>query len=52
MKLDVGGQAGLSIGKDGAVDVESSAGIEIKGNEITIEAVGKLKLKGATVDIN
>jgi uncharacterized protein involved in type VI secretion and phage assembly len=46
------GKAKLSIGKDGAVTVESRGDINVKGNQITIEAQGQLNLKGATVNLN
>ena len=47
-----GGKAKLTIGKDGAVTVESQGDINVKGNQITIEAQGQLNLKGATVNLN
>lgn len=46
------GKAKLSIGKDGAVTVESRGDINVKGNQITIEAQGQLNLKGTTVNLN
>jgi len=47
-----GGKAKLTIGKDGAVTVESQGDINVKGNQITIEAQGQLNLKGATINLN
>jgi len=47
-----GGKATLQIDRDGAVTVKSNGKIAMQGAEITIEAQGSLKLKGATVDIN
>jgi uncharacterized protein involved in type VI secretion and phage assembly len=47
-----GGKAKLTIGKDGAVTLESKGDINVKGNQITIEAQGQLNLKGATVNLN
>jgi uncharacterized protein involved in type VI secretion and phage assembly len=53
VKIDVGGgNAKLTIGKDGAVTVESQGDISVKGNQITIEAQGQLNLKGSTVNLN
>jgi uncharacterized protein involved in type VI secretion and phage assembly len=53
IKVDVGGNAGLTIGKDGSVKVESSGALSIKSDaDIKIEASGQLTLKGATVNIN
>jgi uncharacterized protein involved in type VI secretion and phage assembly len=46
------GKAKITIGKDGAVTVESQGDISVKGNQITIEAQGQLNLKGATVNLN
>jgi uncharacterized protein involved in type VI secretion and phage assembly len=47
-----GGKAKLTIGKDGAVTLETQGDINVKGNQITIEAQGQLNLKGATVNLN
>jgi uncharacterized protein involved in type VI secretion and phage assembly len=52
VKLDLGGKTSLTIGKDGAVAIESQGDVELKGTKITIEAQGQLTLKGATVNIN
>ncbi len=52
ISVDVGGNAGLTIGKDGAVSIKSQGDVKLQGNEISIEAQGKLTLKGATVNIN
>ena len=52
VKIDVGGNASLTIGKDGAVSIESQGDVKLKGNQISVEAQGKLTLKGATVNIN
>jgi uncharacterized protein involved in type VI secretion and phage assembly len=52
VKVDVGGNAKLTIGSDGAVSVQSQGKVELKGSEITVEAQGQLTLKGATVNIN
>jgi uncharacterized protein involved in type VI secretion and phage assembly len=52
VKLDVGGNAGLTIAKDGAVQIKSQGDVEITGNQVKVEAQSKLTLKGATVDIN
>ena len=47
-----GGKAKLTIGKDGAVTVETQGDVSVKGNQITIEAQGQLNLKGATINLN
>lgn len=52
LRIDVGGNAAVTIGADGAVSVESQGALELKATEITIEAQGQLTLKGATVNIN
>ena len=53
VKVDVGGQAGISIGKDGSVSIESQSSVSIKSSaNLKIEAAGQLTLKGATVNIN
>lgn len=53
VKLDVdGGKATVTIDRDGAIHLESTGSIEIKAQEITVEAQGGLTLKGATVNIN
>jgi phage baseplate assembly protein gpV len=53
VEVDVGeGKAKLSIAQDGAVTLESSGNVSLKGTEIAIEASGQLTLKGATVNIN
>ncbi len=51
IKVD-GGKGNLTIARDGAVMVQSDGKIEIKGNEINIEAQAGLKLKGKTIDLN
>ena len=51
IKVD-GGKGNLTIARDGAVLVQSDGKIEIKGNEINIEAQAGLKLKGKTIDLN
>ena len=51
IKVD-GGKGNLTIARDGAVLVQSDGKIEIKGNEINIEAQAGLKLKGQTIDLN
>jgi uncharacterized protein involved in type VI secretion and phage assembly len=53
VKVDVAGQAGLSIGTDGSVSIESQTAISIKSAaDVKIEASGQLTLKGAAVNIN
>lgn len=47
-----GGKASFKMDRDGAVTLESSQKVQIKGSEIAVEASGKLTLKGATVNIN
>ena len=47
-----GGKAKLTIGKDGAVTLESQGDVSVKGNQITVEAQGQLNLKGATINLN
>jgi uncharacterized protein involved in type VI secretion and phage assembly len=47
-----GGKAKLTIGKDGAITVESQGDISVKGNQIAIEAQGELNLKGAVINLN
>ncbi len=46
------GKATITVARDGAVTLESNGKVQIKGNEIAIEAQGQLNLKGATVNIN
>jgi uncharacterized protein involved in type VI secretion and phage assembly len=46
------GKAKVTIGRDGAVTIESQGDVAIKGNQIDVEAQGTLTLKGATVNIN
>ena len=46
------GKAKVTIGRDGAVTIESQGDVAIKGNQINVEAQGTLTLKGATVNIN
>lgn len=53
VEIDVGGQAKVTIERDGTVAVKSNAKLELKAaGDIAIEAQGKLTLKGATVNIN
>jgi hypothetical protein len=52
ISIDVGGNAGLTIAKDGAVSIKSQGDVKLEGNQISIEAQGQLTLKGATVNIN
>jgi uncharacterized protein involved in type VI secretion and phage assembly len=53
VKVDVGGNATVSIDKAGNVSIESQADVELKaGGSMDIEASGTLTLKGATVNIN
>jgi uncharacterized protein involved in type VI secretion and phage assembly len=53
VKVDVGGNATLTIDKGGNVSIKSSNNVEIKAdNRIDIKAGGKLTLEGATVNIN
>lgn len=55
-----GGKAKLAIAIDGSVKLETRGDVtlegqtklDIKANEISIEAQGALKLKGATIDLN
>ena len=51
IKID-GSKGNLTIARDGAVMVQSDGKVEIKGNEINIEAQAGLKLKGQTIDLN
>ena len=48
----VAGEAKLTVERDGKVALKSSGKLELKANEIAIEAQSKLTLKGATVNIN
>lgn len=52
--LDVGGgNAKLTIAKDGTVSIESSAQLTIKSDgDLTIEAGGQLVLKGTQINLN
>lgn len=51
--LDVGGNAKLSIDRNGAVKLESSGELSIKaGANFKIEAGGELKLKGSVIHLN
>ena len=52
VEIDAGGQAKVTIDRDGKVAVQSNGKLELKASEITVEAQGKLTLKGATVNIN
>lgn len=52
VEIDAGGQAKVTIERDGKVAVKSNGKLELKASEITIEAQGKLTLKGAVVNIN
>jgi len=52
VEIDAGGQAKVTIERDGTVAVKSSGKLELKASEIKVEAEGKLTLKGATVNIN
>ena len=52
VEIDAGGQAKVTIDRDGKVAVKSNGKLELKASEITVEAQGKLTLKGATVNIN
>ena len=48
-----GGNATLTIARDGALHVESQGDINLKGNSsINIEASGELNLKGSVVNLN
>lgn len=48
-----GDKATLRIDRDGTVALESRGNVELKGNDITVEAQGQLNLKGKTaVNIN
>ena len=52
VEIDADGKAKVTIERDGKVGVKSNGKLELKATEITIEAQGKLTLKGATVNIN
>lgn len=52
VEIDAGGQAKVTIERDGTVAVTSSGTLELKASEIKVEAQGKLTLKGAVVNIN
>jgi uncharacterized protein involved in type VI secretion and phage assembly len=52
VRIEVGGNAVLTIGQDGSLSVANGQKVEIKGPEITIEADGVLTLKGSQVKIN
>lgn len=54
VSLEVGGgNAKLSIARDGSVTLESGNALEIKaGADIKIEASGQLNLKGSTINLN
>jgi len=52
VEIDAGGQAKVTIDRDGKVAVKSSGKLELKAAEVKIEAQGKLTLKGAVVNIN
>ena len=52
VEIDADGKAKVTIERDGKVAVKSNGKLELKATEITIEAQGKLTLKGATVNIN
>jgi phage baseplate assembly protein gpV len=54
-----GGKGKVTIGRDGAVTLDTQGDLKLKANkvqvegaEIRVEASGKLTLKGATVEIN
>jgi uncharacterized protein involved in type VI secretion and phage assembly len=51
--VDVGGNAKLTIGKDGSIEIKSATNLAIEAsNNISVEAQGKLTLKGSVVNIN
>jgi len=53
VKLDVGGNAALSIDRSGAVTIESNGDMNLKGaGNVQIEAGGQLNLKGAVINLN
>jgi phage baseplate assembly protein gpV len=53
IELDVGGgKLTLTIAQDGATTVKSQGAVELKGTDVTVDASGKLVLKGSTVEIN
>ncbi len=54
VSIDVGGgKAVLSIGRDGALKLQSGGALEIKSDaDVKIEAGGQLNLKGSTINLN
>jgi len=53
VKVDVdGGKLTLQVDRDGTLTLESHGNVQLKGNEISIEAQSRLDLKGGTVNIN
>ncbi|MEJ2199619.1 MAG: phage baseplate assembly protein V [Desulfuromonadaceae bacterium] len=53
VKLDVGGNATLSIDRGGAVTLEGKGELAIKGSgNVKIEAGGELNLKGTVINLN
>ena len=53
VSVDVGGNASLSVAKDGTVSIKSQKDLKLEASSnIDIEAQGQLTLKGATVNIN
>jgi uncharacterized protein involved in type VI secretion and phage assembly len=53
VEIDAGGQATVTIERDGKVAVKSNGKLELKAaSDITIEAQARLTLKGAVVNIN
>lgn len=51
VSLDVGGKALVQIDSDGALTIESSGDMALKGVGVSIEAQGNLELKGAQVNV-
>jgi phage baseplate assembly protein gpV len=53
VKIDVGGNASVSIERSGAVTLESKGDLTLKGSaNVSIEAGAELKLKGSIINLN
>jgi hypothetical protein len=53
-RVDVkaGGQSSITIKQDGDVSIASATKLKLQAPEIELSATGKLKLSGATLELN
>jgi uncharacterized protein involved in type VI secretion and phage assembly len=50
--VSAGGQSSISVKQDGDVTIASATKLKLEASEIEISATGKLKLSGATLELN